>query len=134
MAEWAAFYLGLERLDERWTARLERLREQGDLVDIIHFRGAMADRAAEYEQLFVYFLYRHLLTAYDDGDIAGKAAFAVLSTRLLFTLGALHFEERGTFTLADQVESARAYSAEIEYSEENLHALFDALTSDYGQA
>lgn len=134
MADWAVFYRRLERLDEAWTALLDRLHKRGDLVDIISFRHYMDGRETEYEQLLVYFLYRHVLKAYDDGDVTSKAAFAVLSTRLLFTLGAVHYELYGAFSPADQAEYARLYSAEIEYSEENLNALFDELCTGYGDA
>ncbi|MGM9614659.1 MAG: hypothetical protein ACI3W7_03885 [Oscillospiraceae bacterium] len=58
----------------------------------------------------------------------------MLSTRLLFTLGAIHYETHGAFTPADQQELARMYSAEIEYSEDNLDALFDALCCRDGEA
>lgn len=134
MAEWAEFYLRLERLDPAWTAVLTELKARGDLVDIISFRTYMADRVTEYEQLLVYFLYRHVAKAYDDGDITSKAAFAVLSVRILFTLGALHYEAHGSFTAADQTEYARLYSAEIEYSEDNMNALFDELFCGDGEA
>ena len=87
----------------------------------------MTGREHEYEQLLVYFLYRHILRAYEDRDAAGKAAFAVLSVRLLTVLGALHYGKKGAFKLEDQIEYARMYSAEIEYSEENLETLYDAL-------
>lgn len=134
MAEWAEFYLGLERMDPAWTDVMTDLKAHGDLVDIISFRTYMADRVTEYEQLLVYFLYRHFAKAYDDGDITSKAAFAVLSVRLLFTLGALHYEAHGSFLPAEQAEYARLYSAEIEYSEDNMDALFDELFCDDGEA
>ena len=65
--------------------------------------------------------------ALDDGDVSSKAAFAVLSVRLLFSLGALHLLLRGEFTVEDQIELCRLYSAEVEYSDDNMDALFDAL-------
>ena len=65
--------------------------------------------------------------ALDDGDAGGKAAFAVLSVRLLFALGALRCLLRGAFTAEDQLELCRLYSAEVEYSDDNLDALYDAL-------
>ena len=132
-ADWAALFLRLERLDDAWTSVLNALRSNGDLVDIKFFCSHMADRESEYEQLLAYFLFRHFLKAYDDGDIGSKAAFAVLSTRLLRTIGAVHFAEHGSFTFADQVEYARMYSAEIEYSEDNLDALFDELCGADGE-
>lgn len=133
LCDWAEYYLGLERLDERWTHVLTQLRDRAVKVDIIFFRQFMTERETEYEQLLAYFLYRHFLKAYDDGDVTGKAAFAVLSVRLLEALGALHWKERGSFSREDQIEYVRMYSAEIEYSEENLDTLFDELYRGDGE-
>ena len=87
----------------------------------------MKTRETEYEQLLAYFLYRHVPEALDDGDVSSKAAFAVASVRLLFALGALHFLLHGDFTVEDQIALCRLYSAEVEYSDDNMEALFDAL-------
>ena len=43
------------------------------------------------------------------------------------SLGALHLLLRGEFTVEDQIELCRLYSAEVEYSDDNMDALFDAL-------
>lgn len=126
-SQWADIYLDLERLDEAWTAVLKDLRSYGDSVDMDGFSQYMTGREEEYEQLLVYFLYRHFLTAYEDGDVGSKVSFAVLSTRMIRLLGALHWQMTGTFTLEDQVEYARMYSAEIEYSQDNLDTLFTML-------
>ena len=126
-AQWAEIYLNLERLDPAWTAILEDLRDHGEEADPVAFNRFMTGRETEYEQLLVYFLYRHFLTAYEDGDPGGKAAFAVLSTRLLRRLGARRWQRTGQFSLEDQAEYARLYSSEVEYSQENLDALFDLL-------
>ena len=71
-----------------WTRRgqafLEALREHADELPLDDFAAHMKGRETEYEQLLIYFLYRHVLTALDDGDVSSKAAFAVLSVRLLF--------------------------------------------------
>lgn len=127
LRSWAAFYRSLERLDEGWSALLDRLEENGDLVDITQ---VLTSHEIAFEQLLVYFLHRHFLKAYDDGDVTSKAAFAVLSTRVLLALAALHREENGEVTRSDIAEYARMYSAEIEYSDENLDALFDALYTE----
>ena len=120
--EWAAFFLSLERMDESWTARLRDLDDADDTA----FTAYMQPRETEYEQLLCYFLYRHLSAALDDGDVSGKVAFAVLSTRFLRQLGAWQYRKTGHFTKDDQIELARLYSAEIEYSQENLDTIFDA--------
>ncbi len=127
LTQWAEFYLSLERMDEAWTCLLEDLREHADALPLSDFAAYMKGRETEYEQLLVYFLYRHVPAALDDGDISGKAAFAAASVQLLFALGALHLLQHGTFTVEDQIELCRLYSAEVEYSDDNLNALFDAL-------
>lgn len=125
--KWIDFYRGLERLEDSWTAVLDELEAVYPGVDIHAFARYMRGREREYEQLLVYFIYRHFLAAYDDGDVSGKAAFAILSVEMLMALGAVHYHLYGEFTFADQVEYARRYSSEIEYSQENLDVLFDAL-------
>ena len=115
-AYWAEVYWKLERLDEQWTAALETLKS--------HFTPkAFPQWETAFEQLLVYFLYRHCPTALYDGDLESKVAFAVLSTQMLMWL----CEAKRDVTLEDLLEFARMYSGEIEYSDENPDALFDAL-------
>lgn len=125
--QWIPLFLGLERLDERWTELLEQLARGAGDIDYVRFDGYMKQRVHEYEQLLVYFIYRHFMTALYDGDTGGKAAFAVLGTRLIYELGALEFSRSGELSTAAQEELARMFSAEIEYSQENLDELFDRL-------
>lgn len=118
LGRWAEFMLTLERLDESWTLQLERLQ---------HAEGPDAKISSEwaihFEQLLVYFLYRHIPGALEDGDIQGRLALCVLSWMVVKRLFLLQEEQ----TLETLVETARLYSSEIEYSEENLSALLDAL-------
>lgn len=115
--DWAAVYRGLERLDPAWDAILEGLSPKGS-------RGrSESPLAAAYERFCIYLLYRHLPGALEDDDIPGRVAFCVLSTRILMALCAA----KENCTLADCIDLARMYSAEIEYSEENIAALLDAL-------
>ena len=127
LKQWAELYLSLERMDEQWTGLLQALRRDADALPLSDFASRMSGRETEYEQLLVYFLYRHVPAALDDGDVSSKAAFAAASVQLLFALGALHERLHGSFTVSDQIELCRLYSAEVEYSDDNLNALFDAL-------
>lgn len=127
LKQWAELYLSLERMDEQWTELLRALRSHADELPLSDFAAHMNGRETEYEQLLVYFLYRHVPAALDDGDVSSKAAFAAASVQLLFALGALQLLQHGTFTVEDQIELCRLYSAEVEYSDDNLNALFDAL-------
>ncbi len=126
----AECFLRLERMDEAWTALLCALRD-GPSPDISAFDAYMHKRETEYENLLVYFLFRHLPAALEDGDPGGKVAFAVLSVRLLRVLGAVEYARSGAFSFDDQAELARQYSAEVEYSQENLDTLFDDLAFSF---
>ena len=112
--------LELERLEPSWTDRLLELKET-DLTGI-SLPDAMAWEPA-LEQLLVYFLYRQTPLALDDGEYEGRAAFAVLSFAMIRRLLLVHFVLHGSVVLADLIEIARQYSAEIEYSDENVEIL-----------
>jgi len=122
--EWADIYLELERLEADWTDRLTEWKEtdlsQAPVLD-------SDDWEIAFEQLLVYFLYRQLPFALDDGEYEGRAAFCVLSYRVIRDLCCVHGVLHGSVTPDDLVEIARQYSAEIEYSDENVEALLDAL-------
>ena len=96
------------------ASMLEKLAAEGETAPV----PAVSDR--EWEQLLVYFLYRHFLTAWEDGDVGSKAGFAVLSVRLLRCL-------KGLYPETPLPELARMYSAEVEYSTENLDVIFAEL-------
>ncbi len=115
-AEWAEVYRSLERLDEEWTSKLELLAMAQD-CDIPY--------ALElpFEQLLVYFLYRHTPSALDDGDIISKVGFAVLSVRIIAAI--LTKEKNADFEALKEL--CRLYSSEIEYSDENLYTLWDMI-------
>ena len=115
-AKWAELFLDLERLDESWTALLRSLQ-----ADFTPNAFPLWDTA--WEQLAVYFLYRHLPAALWDGDVESKIAFALLSVQMLQWL----CSAKPDVCFDDLLEFARMYASEIEYSDENLERLFTAL-------
>ena len=115
-AHWAKVYLELERLDETWTDLLHSL--QTDFTP-----NSFPQWDIAWEQLAVYFLYRHLPAALWDGDAESKVGFALLSVQMLQWL----CSAKEDVCFADLLEFARMYSGEIEYSDENLERLFTAL-------
>ena len=125
--EGASLLLTLERLETGWTTRLEHLRDRITDADLTAFDAVMTDRQTEYEQFLVYLIYRHLANAADGQEAAKRAAFAAFAYTVIRALGAVHYRQHGHFTFEDQVELARQFSAEIEYSDENLYILLDAL-------
>ena len=123
---WAEDLLTLERLDEGWTACLEALREgEPEEAPLCTPEWEVA-----LEQAGVYFLYRHIPSALEDGDPAARAAFAVLSVRLLRALCAVRLRRTGAVGFGDLEEYARMYSGEVEYSEENLDRVFRWLETE----
>ena len=112
-AQWAEFFLSLERMDEKWTARLEKLGEC-DAFNV--------PNTTEFEQLLAYFLYRHVPECYEDFESESKILFAVLSVQIIAAL----FGKSGG-TVEELIDIARAYSAEIEYSDENPQKIYDEL-------
>ena len=112
---WAGALMELERMDESWTEKLNMLKSlpEPDIRLTARFEHG-------YRNLLWYFIYRHFMSALDDGDVISKLRFAVLAARVIRALDGLCGE-------SERVENARLFSAEIEYSEENLEALFDML-------
>ena len=116
--DWAAVYRQLERLDPAWDALLDTLPASLPLPPT-PFEPALANAG-------VYLLYRHIPGALEDDDVPGRVALCVLSVRVLAALCAA----KPGCTTADLIDFARMYSAEVEYSEDNIAALLDALWED----
>ena len=134
---WAAVYRELERLDPTCDGMLDSISQPTYCAAT---RG-LSDRPLDpfgvasteakplhtaWSNFTVCLLYRHLPGALNDDDIPGRVAFCVLSTRVLMALCAA----KESCTMADLLDFARMYSAEIEYSEDNIAALLDALWED----
>ncbi len=111
LSVWARIYASLERLDDSWGTLLDSLSAspaaENPLPDVVR------------EQLLVYFVYRHLSEALYDGQLRERLAFCVLSEAMIGGLCAV--------SGLPAAEAARMYSAEIEYSDENIQALLDVL-------
>lgn len=130
LLNWVKIFEELERLDENWTTLLSNLRESYNTADIIGFDTLMKDRETQYEQLLCYLIYRHFSKAEFMEDAAIYAAFAAVSYRLIYAMGAVIFSEKGDFTVSDQIELVRLFSSEIEYSDENLDIILSNLEKE----
>lgn len=124
VAEWSEVFRGLERMSTEWDRCIEALSqfeepENTQLDELFQI---------PFEQLLVYFVYRHFPSAQREKDFLSRAAFAVLGFRILRALCLLHPEKAGRCSIEDFAEYSRHYSAEIEYSDKNTEALFALLT------
>lgn len=113
MARWARFYMGLERLDPAWSEALQLLDCRGGEV-------VLPDRldGIKYRRIAAYFVYRHFASAGSPAQAADMLAFAILSTAMVCALETLGL---------DCGEALRLYSAEIEYSDENIGLILNKI-------
>ena len=109
-AVWAERLSSLERLDPDWDNCLAFIGGR------VEFETSLPNEKAA-ENLLCYFIYRHLSAACDREDMRGRAAFALLSCKVIFTLA----------NFIPTEEAARMYSSEIEYSDENLNEVLNLL-------
>lgn len=112
--QWDIEYLKLERLDASWSARLMSLRGQGHELK--------EDWSVPFEQILVYFIYRYMAEGQFDGRYNERVLFAILSFYMIRELF-----KRSEETIEELCEICRMYSAEIEYSEENVEAILTIL-------
>ncbi|MBR2028184.1 MAG: flagellin lysine-N-methylase [Oscillospiraceae bacterium] len=122
LRQWVSVYRGLERLDSVWDTVLDAL-ENADENNLVLPQFQWLEIA--FEQLIVYFTYRHLADSLDDGRFVARMQFAVQSYRMIKYIAALHFAHNGSIDIGILAEIARIYSAEIEYSTDNIEALLD---------
>lgn len=123
LSEWAAFYKALERLSPDWDKELEILAQIK--TPLQNPPEALPD--TPFEQLLVYFLYRHLPDAENEQDLKKRAGVAALSCQILFALCLEKTATGKSFSVDMLAELARMYSSEIEYSQENIDSLLDVL-------
>lgn len=124
-SQWCDILQNLEQLDKKWSKLLTLVKDNISSVNTDEFDKHMKQRQHEYEQFAVYILYRHFANAPDIFEAQKRAAFVAFAHRILYAIGATLYSINGSFGFEDQVEIARLFSSEIEYSDENLYTLFD---------
>ena len=112
--EAARFFLTLERMDPAWTALLQKLEAGGEAAPEPHLSTLRYARVAEY------LVYRHFASAETPERAAGLLQFCFYAVRLIAALE--------TYS----GEALRLFSAEIEYSDENVEKTCAWLEGDGG--
>lgn len=114
-------YLRLEINDPAWWKLLRRVKEQLPVLlpRRQEFLIFYQDRLYEYEQLLIYFLYRHFLKAREDLLLTEKVLFALISVSVIQLLDLEHWLACGALPLKEQIGICKLYSKEIEYDEDN---------------
>ena len=113
--EWIDTFLSLEIMDGAWKTLLCEAKEIGFLQE-----GDSSFEIA-WEQLLLYFIYRHVSDP--ERDVREKIFFSVLGVSVIRSLFAYICKRDGKSEFDALVELCRLYSSEIEYSEENTEIL-----------
>ena len=108
--EWILFFRSLERMDPAWDLALDKLESAAFPT---HWEETLYD--SRYGRILSYFLFRHFLGAKDRVEAKSIFVFCVLGTCLIAAL------DKVDPLQAD--EHVRLYSAEIEYSDENVERI-----------
>ncbi|MCI7767585.1 MAG: flagellin lysine-N-methylase [Oscillospiraceae bacterium] len=106
--------LSLEPINDRWNDVCNRLSADIDLD--------FSD-TAKYKNILSYFIFRYFLKAEPDEIIFLKPAFAIFSAQMIALI------QRGCFMSI--LDAACLWSKEVEYSSENLEAVFNFLYEEY---
>ncbi len=105
----------MELLDKEWTSYLSNLKRPSLEIS--------EDIEGELTNLLVYFIYRHIINAVDKLDLKSRTLFSLFSTLAIHNIYINSKKVQKDVNLL--IDIARGYSAEIEYSEENLFKLLD---------
>lgn len=122
--EWAYSFRSLERLDEEWNDKLDLLKDADSIRP-----DSIENSPVAAEQLLTYFLYRHMSDGIYDGKMAQRIAFSIISTCIIFAIS----DVSGIYDAETLANTARMYSAEIEYSDENINKILEMLKIPKGR-
>ncbi len=109
--DWKGLLHRLERLNEHWQDYINRIDFNKEYYNTL-------DTA--YEQLLVYFIYRHLAGALTDGKMNERIGFAALS---FYIIRAMNISG----SLDELIDICVMYSSEIEYSDVNINTILDII-------
>ena len=113
-ADYIKILKSLNVLDGEWLKRVDKIN-----INI----AVKKEYSLIAENLLTYFLIRRLINAKDKLEARSIIAFAVLGTLIIYSI----FIGEGVYTLEAMVDIARAFSAEIEYDDENVFILLSEL-------
>lgn len=111
----------LEPIDESWQPYIRKCIAASE-----GFRGLRPEHTEYLRRIAVYFIFRYFLKGTFDGEIISRVRLAALSTFVIGYLWDCRERSLGSCGSEDCAVTAKDYSKEVEYSEENLAFLCDA--------
>ena len=118
--KWAKYLMSLEIMSEEWRELLKKAEKKS--MPLTHY-----GYERELESLMAYFVYRYMTSENCDVKNSTVIAFSVLCSRIITTLWSVFAQNS-----EEIIEICRLFSQEIEYSVENVEAIFDMM-EDYNE-
>ncbi|MBQ4630709.1 MAG: flagellin lysine-N-methylase [Clostridia bacterium] len=115
--DWCDFLLNLECLDEKWQILLSELKYDEQTADS-YFENEYWDKI--FENIITYYIYRYLHKGIEC-SLTPYVSLAIFAFVMIKHMCVFHFDKFGNIDFEDAVEYCRMFSAEIEYSEENIN-------------
>ncbi len=110
----------LEPYDDAWPDYVRLLDDASLEVNLDEVDGG-------YENLLVYFLYRHFTRGVLEGNLSARVNFCAVSVWFIGLMNARCLRDTGAFTPWDRIVCTKDYSKQVEYSAENMQDMLRAL-------
>lgn len=94
------------------------------------FENYYKDESYKFEQILVYFVFKHFMKAVFDYDVLAKIKTALISYVMIKELAVVRYLENREFTEGDMVDIAHIYSKDVEHLEENLETLAEVFETN----
>lgn len=113
----------MEPYDDTWPETVQLLRDGSLQAELDEIDGG-------FENLLVYFLYRHFAPGVTDGRLSARVKFCAVSVWFICLMNAHVLRDTGDFTEWDRIVCTKDYTKQVEYSDENLELMLAALHSE----
>lgn len=113
-----------EPINDEWSKYISNL--QNIVVRLSQVTPCFND--SDYEKLFVYILFRHFTKAVYDGETDKWLLFCVANIMFIYAMDLYTVYSKGEYTPSDRINNVKFWSKQIEYSEENIEYVKDAIS------
>lgn len=123
-------FSSLEPINCEWTECVEMMTDK--MSEVVESRKRfLADfthKIYEYEHLSVYLAYRYFLKCLEDMDVLSKGKFIVVCILFNIFMDIYSYLKCNIYS---RIDNSVIFSKEVEYSEENINIIYDALEENF---
>lgn len=124
-----SLYSQMESISAEWDERLAALtgRQEEIMQTLPRFCGHFGGEMWRYEHIAVYFCYRYFLNGVFEGEVVSRMGLVLAAVLSVLVMDCLTWLEKGALSEWDRVLNLKLYSKQVEYSEDNLALMYDAV-------